>query len=131
MTLQDPDIAEAIERELRLLDPAVRASRALAAELHDPEFSEIGSSGRRWTYEEILAALPEMTGSAGNGPRHEATAFTGTVLAPGIVHLTYESVLDGHRARRSSIWRRTPGAPGDTPLRLYYHQGTPVPEDLR
>ncbi|MFD8976286.1 MULTISPECIES: DUF4440 domain-containing protein [Streptomyces] len=128
---QHPDIAEAIEGELRLLDPAVRSSRALATELLDPEFVEIGASGRRWTYEEMLAALPDLNGSTENGPRHEAGPFTGAVLAPGIVHLTYECVHDGRHVRRSSLWRRTPGAAGDTPLRMYYHQGTPAPEGFR
>ncbi|MFI6416533.1 DUF4440 domain-containing protein [Streptomyces sp. NPDC050842] len=127
---QDPDIAEAIEGELRLLDPAVRASHALSVALLDPEFVEVGASGRRWTYEEMLAALPELTGSTEDGPRHEATAFTGEVLAPGIVHLTYECVYDGRLVRRSSLWRRAPGTAGDGPLRMYYHQGTPVPEHL-
>ncbi|MEU7069865.1 nuclear transport factor 2 family protein [Streptomyces narbonensis] len=125
---QDPDIAEAIARELRLLDPAVRVSRASAAELLDPDFVEVGSSGRRWTYEEMLAELPEMDGAAEDGPRHETAEVTGTLLAPGLVHVTYESVLDGRRSRRSSLWRRPPGATADAPLRLYYHQGTPVPE---
>ncbi|MFD3663841.1 DUF4440 domain-containing protein [Streptomyces sp. NPDC058659] len=128
---QDPDIAEAIAGELRLLDPAVRASRALATELLDPEFVEVGASGRRWTYEEMLAALPELTGSAENGPRHEPDAIAGAVLAPGVVHLTYACAYDGRRVRRSSLWRRDPGAAADAPLRMYYHQGTPVPEESR
>ncbi|MFE2560650.1 DUF4440 domain-containing protein [Streptomyces sp. NPDC059352] len=123
------------------MDPAVRLSRALAAELLDPEFVEVGASGRRWTYEEMLAALPEMAGSAEGGPRYEPAAFRGVLLAPGLVHLTYETVRDGHRARRSSLWRRGPGTAdgeggpdgeggggGTGGLRMYYHQGTPVPD---
>ncbi len=49
----------------------------------------------------------------------------GVLLAPDLVHLTYESVIAGRRARRSSLWRK---GEGDTGWRLYYHQGTPVPE---
>ncbi|MFD3336425.1 DUF4440 domain-containing protein [Streptomyces sp. NPDC058700] len=109
------------------MDPAVRASRTLAAPLLDPEFVEVGASGRRWTYEEMLAGLPEMAGGAEGGPRHEPEAFTGVLLAPGVVHLTYETLLDGRRVRRSSLWRRDPGAPAGSGLRMYYHQGTPVP----
>ncbi|WP_329275243.1 nuclear transport factor 2 family protein [Streptomyces sp. NBC_00691] len=127
-TPHDLDIAEAVAGELALLDPAVRVSRARAAELLDPAFVEVGASGRRWTYEEMLAALPEMSGATENGPRHEPTALSGTLLAPGVVHLTYETLLDGRRARRSSLWRRDPAAPAGTGLRMYYHQGTPVPE---
>ncbi|WP_189833283.1 nuclear transport factor 2 family protein [Streptomyces zaomyceticus] len=109
------------------MDPAVRVSRTLAAELLDPEFVEVGASGRRWTYEEMLAELPEMAGSDEEGSPYTPTALAGTLLAPGLVHLTYETLHDGHRARRSSLWRRDPAAPAGAGLRLYYHQGTPVP----
>jgi hypothetical protein len=125
---QDPDVVEAVAGELRLMDPAVRGSRTLAASLLDPEFVEVGASGRRWTYEEMLAELPEMDGGAEDGPRHEPEAFTGVLLAPGLVHLTYETVREGSRVRRSSLWRRDPGVPEGQGLRMYYHQGTPVPE---
>ncbi|MEU4920789.1 nuclear transport factor 2 family protein [Streptomyces parvus] len=121
------DVNAAIDAELQLLDPAVRTSRALAARLLDPEFVEVGASGRRWTYEEMLAALPELDGGGGSGedgPRFEPSGMGGVVLAPGIVHLTYETVIDGRRARRSSLWRRRDG---ETGWRMYYHQATPVP----
>ncbi|MFE6813078.1 DUF4440 domain-containing protein [Streptomyces sp. NPDC057677] len=126
--ISDPDIAAAVAGELALLDPAVRVSRARAAELLDPGFVEVGASGRRWTYEEMLADLPEMSGATEAGPRYEPAAFAAALLAPGVVHLTYETLLDGRRARRSSLWRRDPDAPAGTGLRMYYHQGTPVPE---
>jgi len=54
----------------------------------------------------------------------EPSGITGVLLAPGLVHLTYETVLDGHRARRYSLWRRRDEESG---RRMYYHQGTPVP----
>ncbi|MGI5460095.1 DUF4440 domain-containing protein [Streptomyces sp. CA-249302] len=118
------DVKEAVEGELALMDPAVRASRADAVRLLDPEFVEVGSSGRRYTYEHMLAWLPEHAGSAADGPRHEPSAITGVVLAPGLVHLTYETDFDGGRARRSSLWRKLGE---ETGWRLYYHQSTPVP----
>jgi hypothetical protein len=118
------DVGTAIAGELQLMDPDVRASRSLAERLLDPEFIEVGASGRRWTYEEMLAALPELSGGDMDGPRHETSSMTGVVLAPGVVHLTYESVLGGNRARRSSLWRRKHG---ETAWQMYYHQATPVP----
>ncbi|WP_032764381.1 DUF4440 domain-containing protein [Streptomyces sp. CNS654] len=122
------DVNAAIDAELQLLDPAVRTSRALAARLLDPEFVEVGASGRRWTYEEMLDALPELDGgsgeSDGGGPRFEPSRMGGVVLASGIVHLTYETDFGGRRARRSSLWRRRDG---ETGWRMYYHQATPVP----
>ncbi|MFE7480483.1 DUF4440 domain-containing protein [Streptomyces sp. NPDC057552] len=125
MSGETTDISAAITGELQLLDPDVRVSPSLAAELLDPEFVEVGASGRRWTYEEMLTALPQLDGgNTDGGPRFEVSGMTGTVLAPGLVHLTYESVFDGNRARRSSLWRRQDGG---TAWRLYYHQATPVP----
>ncbi|MEU5096286.1 DUF4440 domain-containing protein [Streptomyces sp. NPDC020996] len=121
----DDDVGEAIAGELSLLDPAVR-SRAGAAGLRDPEFVEVGASGRRNTYPETLAELPDMPGSSADGPRYEPSAITGVVLAPGLVHLTYETVFDGRRARRSALWRKQDE---ETGWRLYYHQGTPVAPD--
>ncbi|AWI31498.1 DUF4440 domain-containing protein [Streptomyces tirandamycinicus] len=119
------DVNEAVAGELRLMDPRVRASRSLAGELLDPEFVEVGASGRRWTREEMLAALPDMACGSEEGPRYRPSDITGAVLAPGVVHLTYETSLDGRRARRSSLWRdRSDG----TGWRMYYHQATPVPQ---
>lgn len=115
----------AIQGELRLLDPAVRLSRSAAEALLDPEFVEVGASGRRWTYEEMLAALPELDGGDVDGPRFEPSGMAGVVLGPGLVHLTYECVSGGARSRRSSLWRR---GEGEGSWRLYYHQGTPVPD---
>ncbi|MFF3757811.1 DUF4440 domain-containing protein [Streptomyces sp. NPDC002185] len=116
-------VAAATDGELRLHDPAVRDS-ADGVRLLDPEFVEVGASGRRWTYADMVAALPTLHGGA-DGPRIEVSGLRGVLLAPDLVHLTYESVIAGRRARRSSLWRRGEGKTG---WRLYYHQGTPVPE---
>ncbi|MDT9686498.1 DUF4440 domain-containing protein [Streptomyces sp. TRM76323] len=121
----DP-VAAAVAGELRLLEPDVRASRDEAARLLDPEFTEVGASGRRWTRDEMLAGLPGTAGDA-EGPHYEVSRMAGVPLAPDLVHLTYETVADGRRARRSSLWRRAADGAG-APWRLYYHQGTPVPD---
>ncbi|MEV7569247.1 nuclear transport factor 2 family protein [Streptomyces tanashiensis] len=118
-------VAEVIERELQLLSPAGRSSEALADELLDPEFVEVGASGRRWDRQAMLSALPAMQGAEDDGPQYVPSEMTGTVLAPGVVHLTFETVLDGRRARRSSIWRKSDDVSG---WRMYYHQATPVPD---
>ncbi|MFD4525865.1 DUF4440 domain-containing protein [Streptomyces sp. NPDC058470] len=127
VTQETDDVNEAIKAERRLMDPAVRASRGLAAALLDPEFVEVGSSGRRYTYDEMAAELADHPGSSADGPRYEPSHITGVVLAPGLVHLTYETRFDGRHARRSSLWRRRDR---ETGWRMYYHQGTPVPPDL-
>lgn len=126
MSHETNEVHEAIAGELRLMDPSVRASRSLARELLDPEFVEVGASGRRWTYDEMLAALPDLDGAADDGPRYEPSKFAGVVLAPGLVHLTFETTMDGSRARRSSLWRKQSA---DATWRMYYHQATPIPPD--
>ncbi|MFE5402938.1 DUF4440 domain-containing protein [Streptomyces sp. NPDC056580] len=126
MSRETDEVREAIAGELRLMDPSVRSSRSLARQLLDPDFVEVGASGRRWTYDEMLAALPELDGAPESGPRYEPSDFTGAVLAPGLVHLTYETTREGNRARRSSLWRKQ-GA--GARWQMYYHQATPVPPD--
>ncbi|MCQ9178896.1 nuclear transport factor 2 family protein [Streptomyces sp. IBSBF 2953] len=126
MTHAEDDVNEAIAGELALLDPAVRASRARFGRLLDPEFVEVGSSGRRYTYEDMLAWLPDHPGGSPDGPRREPSSIEAVVLAPGLVHLTYETDFDGRRARRSSLWRKRGE---ETGWRMYYHQGTPVPPE--
>ncbi|GAA2304706.1 hypothetical protein GCM10010149_63050 [Nonomuraea roseoviolacea subsp. roseoviolacea] len=112
----DP-IQAAIAGELRLLDREVRSSARLMAELLDPEFTEIGASGRFWTRSEIIASVVESTRPA--DPPITVSDMTGVLLAPDIVHLTDVSDNAGRRARRSSVWRRS----GDG-WRVYFHQGT-------
>ncbi|MGW6857584.1 nuclear transport factor 2 family protein [Streptomyces xanthophaeus] len=126
MSRETDGIREAIAGELSLMEPSVRTSPSRARQLLDPGFVEVGASGRRWTYEEMLADLPEMQGAAESGPRHEASNFSGVVLAPGLVHLTYETTFDGSRALRSSLWRKQSSS---GTWRLYYHQATPIPLD--
>ncbi|MER7732977.1 nuclear transport factor 2 family protein [Streptomyces erythrochromogenes] len=119
-------VAEAVAREMQLMSPGVRTSGVLADRLLDPEFVEVGASGRRWDREAMLAALADLEGGAEDGPHYEPAGMTGVELAPGLVHLTYETVIDGRRARRSSIWRKSDDGAG---WRMYYHQATPVPEE--
>ncbi|MGY0491429.1 nuclear transport factor 2 family protein [Streptomyces sp. WG-D5] len=119
---ENAQVRAAIDGELRMLDPAVRASDDAVRALLDPEYFEFGASGRRWDRETIL----EVTGSGGISAADPAvvTGMTGTLLAPGVVHLTYHSADHGRRVNRSSVWRRHPEAG----WRLYFHQGTVAAE---
>ncbi|MCY7343193.1 MAG: DUF4440 domain-containing protein [Pseudonocardia sp.] len=109
----------ATEGELALLSFDVRRSAAAVEDLLDPEFREIGASGRLWTRAETVAAL------AGDVPDGKvsisATEFHGVVLAQDLVLLTYVSDRNGRRARRSSLWRSSQGS-----WRMLHHQGTPL-----
>ena len=69
MTPDDEAVAEVIARERALLTREVRSSAAALDALLDPEFTETGASGRRWTRAEILAALPAEAGAAARRAR--------------------------------------------------------------
>ncbi|MEV5958516.1 nuclear transport factor 2 family protein [Streptomyces sp. NPDC051987] len=124
MSDESAQVAAAIAGELRLLDPEVRADREAAAELLDPEFTEVGASGRRYTYEQTLAGLQDRAGASQDGPRYEPSGMTGVLLAPGLVQVTFEARLGDRRSRHSSLWRRRDEASG---WRMYYHHATLVP----
>lgn len=116
---EDRAVRAAVEGELSLLDPDVRASPEAVTELLDPEFIEFGASGRRYDRTSILAVTSAVDA---NAPAPSvATEMSGVLLAPGLVHLTYVAEDNGRRVRRSSIWRRS-----ESRWRMYFHQGTPA-----
>ncbi|MET9429549.1 nuclear transport factor 2 family protein [Streptomyces sp. NPDC003036] len=123
MTAHDhtPAVAAAIERELRLLDPAVRRDPVLFAALLHPDFHEFGRSGRHWDRASMTAEI--TAAAADDAPRSApptASRMRGVQLADDVVHLTFDTERDGHWTHRSSVWRRT-----DRGWLLYFHQGTP------
>ena len=95
-------IQAAIDGELLLLDPDVRASPARVLEMLDPEFVEFGASGRRWD----LGSVLEVTSAGSVSPDSpvEVSQMSAVLLAPGVVHLTYFADNQGRRAWRSSVW---------------------------
>ncbi len=114
-----PAVEAAMEGELRLLDPEVRASPELFGALLHPEFTEVGASGTRWDRETIGEVLMDGSAPAGR-PATTVSRMRGVQLADELVHLTYDTDDNGRRAHRSSLWRRT-----DDGWRLWFHQGTP------
>ncbi|ATL31351.1 DUF4440 domain-containing protein [Streptomyces formicae] len=118
MTDRTPAVQAAIEGELRLLDPEVRASPELFGALMHPEFTEFGSSGTRWDRASIMRAL---MAAPDPGSRPTTTSgMRGVQLADDVVHLTFDTDDNGRRAHRSSLWRRT-----EDGWRIWFHQATP------
>ncbi|MFE3516429.1 DUF4440 domain-containing protein [Streptomyces sp. NPDC059166] len=122
MTEPSPAVAAAIEGELRLLDPVVRASADVLAELLHPDFREIGTSGRLWERDTIIAMLTDPDAPR-PGPL-TASRMRGEQLAPDLVHLTFDTESKGLRSHRSSLWRKA-----EDGWRLYFHQATPFIDD--
>lgn len=113
-------VQAAIDAELKLLDPGVRASRALVSDLLEPESVEFGASGRRWDATSILVVT--SAGSVDPESPVKGSEMSGHLLAPGVVHLTYFADNSGRRAWRSSLWRLT-----ETGWRLFPPTGTVRP----
>lgn len=109
-------VASVWAAEERLLTPAVRGDAARLRELLADDFVEIGQSGRRWTRDEIIAALASDRGRGDV----EISEREARQLAPALVLLSYLLRFDGRSSRRSSIWRCDPEP------RCVFHQGTPV-----
>jgi hypothetical protein len=112
---QASDLDRVVERELALLDPAVRRDPERVRALLHPEFTEYGASGRIWDRSSIAEV------SSGIDEPITATEMAGRSLGPDAVLLTYRSSTTGRRALRSSIWVREAGE-----WLLLFHQGTPT-----
>lgn len=109
-------VAAAWAAEQRLLDPVVRRDPAEVEPLLSEDVVEIGQSGRRFTRDDIVAALHADPGASAG----EIGERSSRVVAPDTVLLDYVLVFEGRVSRRSSLWR-------GVPPRLVFHQGTPVP----
>lgn len=103
-----------------IFEAIIAAERSLL----DPDFTEIGQSGRLWTRDEILAALP--TADQSDFAAAELTERQVRELAPDCYLLTYAVRIGDRRSLRSSIWRNRDGQ-----LRLIFNQGTPLAGDVQ
>ncbi|MBV6844432.1 nuclear transport factor 2 family protein [Xanthomonas axonopodis pv. cassiae] len=105
--------------ELRLLDPQQRADVQVLEALLDPAFVEFGTSGRRYTRSEVIAALR----APGVAAEYCAEDFECARLAPDLAQVRYRSVdrRQGveRQALRSSLWRSNAAG-----WQLLFHQGT-------
>lgn len=110
-------VQEVIDHELALLTAAVRLDPGRVEALLDPDFREVGASGRLWDRAAMISAL--VSASSAESKVAEASEMTATLMAGDLVLLTYVTNQGVRRVRRSSIWRRTNGA-----WRLLFHQGT-------
>jgi hypothetical protein len=120
---EDAALRDEIRRlEEHLLDPRVRASRGEIEALLGEEFVEIGSSGRVFDRDAVIAALVDESGVA-----FALSDFRATRVAADVVFATYRAtarVAPSGTARhslRSSLWVRRAER-----WRMVFHQGTPT-----
>ncbi|MER5275729.1 nuclear transport factor 2 family protein [Streptomyces sp. NPDC002809] len=118
MSEPTPGVAAAVEGELRLLDPVVRASTELLVQVLHPDFHEVDTTGRRWDREMVITSL--ISDTAPRPGQLTASRMRGIQLADELVHVTFDTEAKGKRAHRSSLWRLA-----GTRWLLYYHQATP------
>ena len=113
----DTALEDIVGCERELLTAAVHADRArLEAVLH-PDFVEIGASGRRWTRDDMIAALlaaPEP----GDVELYDVVARH---VAAGAVLVTCTTRRATGAVHRSSLWVRH-----DERWVVRFHQGTPA-----
>ncbi|MCR2783645.1 MULTISPECIES: DUF4440 domain-containing protein [unclassified Microbacterium] len=110
------------DAELALLAGDTRRDDAKVERLLHPDFAEIGRSGRRWTREQIVAALAAERDHV--TPHPDEWLFN--EIAPNVVVITYLLRTEsGQSSRHSSIWDTATGTPT-----LRFHQGTVVPAGL-
>ena len=108
--------------EQMLLDPAVRRDRVRVAALLSDDFVEFGSSGRKWTREQILDLLATeefMPPTIDN--------FECRQISERIILVTYRTLRtnaetgESVASLRSSLWSMQSGK-----WLLCFHQGTPA-----
>lgn len=109
------DLGAVIELEQALLSANLRHSKPLIDELLDPDFVEIGASGRLWSRAETLHALADERA----GDPVTISEMDASEVGAGIVLLRYVSDRGARRSRRSSLWRQSDGR-----WRIVFHQGT-------
>lgn len=118
MSEPTPGVAAAVEGELRLMDPMVRASTELLVQVLHPDFHEVDTTGRHWDREMVITSL--ISDEAPRPGQLTASRMRGVQLADELVHVTFDTEAKGKRAHRSSLWRLT-----EAGWLLYYHQATP------
>ena len=103
-----------IDLERSLLSDEVRTDPAQVAALLDPEWREIGASGREWSRNELLAHITPLGGV-------DLDVISTTTLAEGLILLVWRGTSHRGSELRSSIWRRDSSGY----WRQLFHQGTP------
>lgn len=111
---------ELIIKEKELLLPETRHSIKKLKELISKEFIEIGSSGRKFGFNEVLEELPNEQNF-----RVEISDIEFRMIDDDVAQIFYIAKIvcgtenTGNYSRRNSIWRNNSGE-----WKMVFHQGT-------
>lgn len=122
MTDTSSVLAELLQREPIFHRPELGTTQAdFAAQMH-PDFFEVGTSGRKYSREQILAILQERySHSPMQAEQWLIRDADCRELAPSVYLLTYELTYQQRLTRRATLWQRTTKG-----WQILYHQGTLV-----
>jgi hypothetical protein len=122
--MTDPTLAKVLnelrQREPIFHHPEFGTTRQDFEQMMDPDFWEVGASGRRYSREYVLDTLERRA----QNPTEEAWEtqdFQCLELGAKTYLLTYTLIQGERVTRRSTIWRST-----ELGWQILYHQGTIV-----
>jgi hypothetical protein len=115
-----PVLNELMRREPIFHRPEFGKTRRDFENMTDPNFWEVGASGRRYSREYVLDAL-EKRHETPIEELWETKDFYCIAIAPENYLLTYTLIQGERITRRSTIWRNS-----ELGWKIIYHQGTVV-----
>jgi hypothetical protein len=122
-----------ILQELRSREPVFHhpefgTSRSDFESMTEPEFWEVGASGRRYSRDHVLDVLEDRHQVASHlelEDTWEAVDFACRELGSDTYLLTYTLLQGRRKTRRASVWRKHSGED----WKIIFHQGTLVEDD--
>lgn len=119
-----PVLAELKQREPIFHHPEFGTTRTAFEQMTEPEFWEVGASGRRYSREYVWQVLAERYAHP-TEDQWEARDFHCLEIAADNYLLTYTLIQGSRVTRRATLWRRAA-----TGWKIVYHQGTLVTEQI-
>lgn len=115
---------ELVKREPIFHRPEFGTTRRDFENMTEPDFWEVGASGRRYGRAYVLDVLEKRYEKPGED-HWEATDFHCREIARDNYLLTYTLMQGARVTRRATIWRRS-----DSGWKIVYHQGTIVEDEI-
>jgi hypothetical protein len=112
---------ELVDREPVFHRPLCGTTRAELEATTDPDFFEVGASGRLYDRAFVLDTVARRWADGEPGDDLRGRDFHCRELAPDLYQLSYTLSQGDRDTRRTSLWRRVDGR-----WRILHHQGTVI-----